>query len=207
MSRNIINISSKCILHKLFILAHDTAHVRCIFTCTQLTSSHCTVALDIFQRTNQPITSICSIDTRNATCHSIRTGDNRALVIAVFNNAVVFAYQATNIAAIAFDGIAIAGNAADFAAVIFCCYSANAVTSIFACEYGRGNIYVFNYRATAQLAEEAAVSLQADNRVSIAVKRSCKFYIASTDSIIGAIALCIHQAAGIYIIFQDIVIA
>ena len=148
-----------------------------------------------------------TINARNAACYSFLTGDNRALVIAVCNTAVVFAYQATNIAAIAFHGITIAGNIADFAAVIFCCYSANAGTSILPCEYRRNDVDVFNYRATAQLAEEAAVSLQANNSVTITVKSSRKGCITTADSVIGALACWIHQAAGIYIIFQDIIIA
>ena len=129
------------------------------------------------------------------------------MVIAVADTAVVFAYKATDITAAAFYGIAIAGNAADFATIIFCCYSANTVISFFAGEYGRNDIYIFDYRAAAQLAKKAAISLQADNRVTITVKRSPKGFIATADSVVSAIAFCIHQAAGIYIIFQDIIIA
>ena len=162
--------------------------------------------MDIFQRTNQPITSICSIDTCNAACYSICTGNNCTLVIAVADATVVLAYQAADITTIAFYSIAIAGNAADAAAVVFCCYSANTVTSITG-EYGGSNVYVFNYRATAQLAKNTAFSLQADNCVTITVKRACKGCSATADSIIGAIACCIHQAAGIDIIFKDIIIA
>ena len=129
------------------------------------------------------------------------------MVIAVADTAVVFAYKATDITAAAFYGIAIAGNAADAAAVIFCCYSANTVTNIITSEYRRSNVDVFNYRATAQLAKNTAFSLQADNCVTITIKRACKSFSASADSVIGAIAFCIYQAAGIYIIFQDIIIA
>ena len=148
-----------------------------------------------------------TINAHNAACYSVRTGDNRALVIAVCNNAVVFAYQAANITAIAFHGITIAGNIADFSTIIFCCYSANTVISIFAGKYGRCDVDVFNYRANAQLAKEVTVSLQADNCVAIAVKRARKGCSATTDSVIGALALYIHQVAGIYIIFQDVIIA
>ena len=148
-----------------------------------------------------------TINARNAACYSILTGDNRALVIAVCNTAVVFAYQAADITAAAFYGIAVAGNAADFATVVFCCYSANTGISLLAGEYGRSNVYVFNYRATAQLAKKTAVSLQADNCVTITIKRACKSCSAAADSVIGAIAFCIYQAAGIYIIFQDKIIA
>ncbi len=150
---------------------------------------------------------ICTINARNTACYSICTGDNGALVIAVADAAVVFAYKATDITAAAFYGIAIAGNAADAAAVIFCCYSANTVTSIITGEYGRSNVDVFNYRATAQLAKNTAFSLQADNCVTITIKRACKSFIATADSVIGAIACCIHQTAGIDIIFQDKIIA
>ena len=202
MSRNIVNI---VFIHQKLILAHDTAKIRCILTCHQITSSHSTIALDVVDCA--PYTCICTINARNAACHSIRTGNNCALVIAVADAAVVFAYQATDITAIAFHGITIAGNIADFAAVIFCCYSANAGTSILACEYRRNDVDVFNDRATAQHSEEATFSLQADNRVAIAVKHSRKGFIASTDSVIGAIAFCIYQATGIDIIFQDIIIA
>ena len=130
------------------------------------------------------------------------------MVIAVADTAIVFAYKATDITAAAFYGIAIAGNAADAAAVIFCCYSANTI-SILTGEYGRSNVDVFNYRATAQLAKNTAFSLQADNCVTITIKRACKSFSfsATADSVIDAIAICIHQAAGIYIIFQDIIIA
>ena len=150
---------------------------------------------------------ICTINARNAACYSICTGDNGALVIAVADAAVVFAYKATDIAAATFYGIAIAGNAADAAAVIFCCYSANTGTSIFAGEYGRSDVDVFDYRTIAQRAKKTAFSLQADNRVTIAVKSSCKGCITTADSVIGAIAICIHQTAGIDIIFQDKIIA
>ena len=153
-------------------------------------------------------TFIClgTINARNTACYSTFTGDNGAMVIAVADTAVVFAYKATDRTAAAFYGIAIAGNAADAAAVIFCCYSANTVTSITG-EYGRSNVDVFNYRATAQLAKNTAFSLQADYCVTITIKRACKSFSAAADSIIGAIAICIHQAAGIDIIFQDIIIA
>ena len=200
MSRNIINIKCK----RLFILTHDTAQVRCILTCTQITSCHRTVALNIFQHTDKPFTSICAIHACNAACHSIRAGDNCTLVIAVSNTAVVFAYKATDITAAAFYGIAIAGNTADFATVIFCCYGANTVTCCFAGEYGRSDVYIFNYCALSKLTENTAISLQADNRVAIAVKSARKGCIAPADSVI---ACCIHQAAGIYIIFQGIIIA
>ena len=147
-------------------------------------------------------TCFCTINARNTACYSICTGDNGAMVIAVADTAVVFAYKATDITAAAFYGITIAGNAADAAAVIFCCYSANTI-SILTGEYGRSNVDVFDYRATAQLAKKAAVSLQADNCVTITIKRACKSFIATADSVIGAI----HQTAGIDIIFQDIIIA
>ena len=204
MSRNIVNI---VFIQQHLILAHDTAQIRCILTCTQRTCSHRTVALDIFQRTNKEITGICAIYARNTACYSICTGDNCTLVSAVADGAVVFAYKATDNAAATFYGITVAGNAADAAAVIFCCYSANTVTSINTSEYGRSNVDVFNYRATAQLAKNTAFSLQADNCVTITIKRACKSCIATADSIIGAIAFCIHQAAGIDIIFQDKIIA
>ena len=161
--------------------------------------------MDVVDRA--PYTCICTINARNTACYSTCTGDNGALVIAVADAAVVFAYKATDITAAAFYGIAIAGNAADAAAVIFCCYSANTVISIITGEYGRSDVDVFNYRATAQLAKNTAFSLQADNCVTITIKRACKSFIATADSIIGAIAICIHQAAGIDIIFQDIIIA
>ena len=154
-----------------------------------------------------PYTCICTINARNTACYSTCTGDNGALVIAVADAAVVFAYKATDITAAAFYGIAIAGNAADFATVVFCCYSANTVTNIITGEYGRSDVDVFNYRATAQLAKNTAFSLQADNCVTITIKRACKSCIASADSVIGALAICIHQAAGIDIIFQDKIIA
>ena len=150
-----------------------------------------------------PYTCICTINARNTACYSTCTGDNGALVIAVADATVVFAYKATDITTIAFYGIAIARDTADAAAVIFCCYSANTGTVLLTCKYRRNDVDVFNYRATAQLAKKAAFSLQADNRVAIAVKYSRKGFIASTDSII----CCIHQAAGIYIIFQDVIIA
>ena len=216
MGGNIINIRVQCRSQTAnkrmhFVDADNAAQIRCVLTSSQAGSCHSTVALNIIYITDLRHKSIpiksTGINARNTACYSIRTGDNRTLVIAVSNTAVVFAYQATNITAIAFHSIAIAGNIADGAAVIFCCYSANAVTSIFACEYGRGNVYVFNYRTSAQLAKEATVSLQADNRMTIAIKCSRKFYIASTNSIIGALAICIYQAAGIYIIFQDVIIA
>ena len=203
MSRNIINIKCK----KLFILTHDTAQVRCILTCTQITNCHRTVALNIFQHTDKPFTSICAINACNAACHSTRAGDNCTLVIAVSNTAVVFAYKATDITAAAFYGIAIAGNTADFATDIFCCYGANTVISFFACEYGRSNVYIFNYRTITKLAKNTAISLQADNRVAIAVKGARKGCSTTADSVIGALACSIHQAAGIYIIFQGIIIA
>ena len=149
----------------------------------------------------------CTINARNTACYSTCTGDNGALVIAVADAAVVFAYKATDITAAAFYGITIAGNAADAAAVIFCCYSANTVTNIITGEYGRSDVDVFDYRATAQLAKNTAFSLQADNCVTITIKRACKSFIATADSVIGAIACCIHQTAGIDIIFQDKIIA
>ena len=99
MSRNIVNI---VFIQQHLILAHDTAQIRCILTCTQRTSSHCTVALDIFQRTDKPISRICTIYTRNTACYSTCTGDNGALVIAVADAAVVFAYKATDRTAAAF---------------------------------------------------------------------------------------------------------
>ena len=105
-----------------------------------------------------PYTCICTINARNTACYSTCTGDNGALVIAVADAAVVFAYKATDRTAAAFYGIAIAGNAADAAAVIFCCYSANTVTSINTGEYGRSNVDVFNYRTTAQLAKNTALA-------------------------------------------------
>ena len=151
-------------------------------------------------------TCFCTINARNTACYSICTGDNGALVIAVADAAVVFAYKATDITAAAFYGIAIAGNAADAAAVIFCCYSTNTVTNIITGEYGRSDVDVFNYRAT-QLPKNTAFSLQADNCVTITIKRACKSFIATADSVIGAIACCIHQTAGIDIIFQDKIIA
>ena len=216
MGGNIINIRVQCSSQTTnkfmpFVYADNAAQIRCILTSSHAVSCHSTVALNIIYITDfcfksLPIKST-AIDTRNTACHSARTGDHCALVIAVADTTVVFAYQAADIAVAAFDSITIAGNIADFAAVIFCCYSADAVTSIFSCEYGRGNVYVFNYRTSAQLAKEATVSLQADNRVAIAVKRARKFCSATADSIIGALALCIHQAAGIYIIFQDVIIA
>ena len=153
-----------------------------------------------------PYTCICTINARNTACYSTCTGDNGALVIAVADVAVVFAYKATDITAAAFYGITIAGNAADAAAVIFCCYSANTI-SILTGEYGRRNVDVFNYRATAQLAKNTAFSLQANNSVTITVKSSRKGCISTADSVIGAIAICIHQTAGIDIIFQDKIIA
>lgn len=104
------------------------------------TSSHSTVALDVVDCAT--FICICTINARNTACYSTCTGDNGALVIAVADAAVVFAYKATDITAAAFYGIAIAGNAADAAAVIFCCYSANTVTSFFAGEYGRSNVDV-----------------------------------------------------------------
>ena len=207
MSRNIVNIINPRHPRKLFILTHDTAQVRCIQTFTQITSCHRTIALNIFYITDWPPVNSTAIHACNAACHSIRAGDNCTLVIAVSNTAVVFAYKATDITAAAFYGIAIAGNAADAAAVIFCCYSANTVTNIITGEYRRSNVDVFNYRATAQLAKNTAFSLQADNCVTITIKRACKSFSASADSIIGAIACWIHQAAGIDIIFQDIIIA
>ena len=136
MSRNIINIICK----KPFILTYDTAQVRCKLTFTQLTSCHRTVALNIiYIRDCTPGTST-AIHACNAACHSIRSGDNCTLVIAVSNTAVVFAYKATDITAAAFYGIAITGNATDFATIIFCCYGANTVTCFFAGEYGRSDV-------------------------------------------------------------------
>ena len=161
--------------------------------------------MDVVDRA--PYTCICTINARNTACYSTCTGDNGALVIAVADVAVVFAYKATDRTAAAFYGIAIAGNAADAAAVIFCCYSANTVTNIITGEYRRSNVDVFNYRATAQLAKNTAFSLQANNCMTITIKRACKSFSAAADSIIGAIACCIHQATGIDIIFQDIIIA
>ena len=195
MSRNIVNI---VFIHQKLILAHDTAKIRCILTCHQITSSHRTVALDVVDCA--PFICICTINPCNAACYSVRTGDNRTLVIAVADTAIIFAYQAADIAAAAFHSITIAGNIADCAAVIFCCYSANAGIVLLTCKYRRNDVDVFNYRATAKLAKKAAFSLQADNRVAIAVKHSRKGFIASTDSVI-------YQAAGIYIIFQDIIIS
>ena len=161
--------------------------------------------MDVVDRA--PYTCICTINARNTACYSTCTGDNGAMVIAVADAAVVFAYKAADITAAAFHSIAIAGDAADGAAVVFCCYSANIVTSIFTGEYGRSNVYVFNYRATAQLAKNTVFSLQANNCVTITIKCACKSCSATADSIIGAIAFCIHQAAGIDIIFQDKIIA
>ena len=207
MSRNIVNIINPRHPRKLFILTHDTAQVRCIQTFTQITSCHRTVALNIFYITDWPPVNSTAIHACNAACHSIRAGDNCTLVIAVSNTAVVFAYKATDNAAATFYGITVAGNAADAAAVIFCCYSANTVTSINTSEYGRSNVDVFNYRATAQLAKNTAFSLQANNCMTIAVKSALKGCIATADGVIGALACCIHQAAGIYIIFQGIIIA
>ena len=201
MSRNIVNI---VFIQQHLILAHDTAQIRCILIFSQDTSSHSTVALDVVDCAT--FICICTINARNAACYSICTGDNGALVIAVADAAVVFAYKATNITAAAFYSITIAGNAADAAAVIFCCYSANTI-SILTGEYGRRNVDVFDYRATAQLAKNTAFSLQADNCVAITVKRACKGCSATADSVIGAIAICIHQTAGIDIIFQDKIIA
>ena len=201
MSRNIVNI---VFIQQHLILAHDTAQIRCILIFSQDTSSHSTVALDVVDCAT--FICICTINARNAACYSICTGDNGALVIAIADAAVVFAYKATNITAAAFYSITIAGNAADAAAVIFCCYSANTI-SILTGEYGRRNVDVFDYRATAQLAKNTAFSLQADNCVAITVKRACKGCSATADSVIGAIAICIHQTAGIDIIFQDKIIA
>ena len=201
ISRNIVNI---VFIQQHLILAHDTAQIRCILIFSQDTSSHSTVALDVVDCAT--FICICTINARNAACYSICTGDNGALVIAIADAAVVFAYKATNITAAAFYSITIAGNAADAAAVIFCCYSANTI-SILTGEYGRRNVDVFDYRATAQLAKNTAFSLQADNCVAITVKRACKGCSATADSVIGAIAICIHQTAGIDIIFQDKIIA
>ena len=194
MSRNIVNIK--------LILAHDAAKVRCILTCPQITSSHRTVALDVVDCS--PFICICTINACNTACYSTCTGDNGALVIAVADATVVFAYKATDITAAAFYGITIAGNAADCAAVIFCCYSANTGTVLLTCKYRRNDVYVFNYRATAKLAKNTAFSLQADNCVTITIKRACKSCSAAADSVIGAI---VYQATGIDIIFQDIIIA
>ena len=204
MSRNIVNIV--CIQQQL-ILADNTSQIRRKLTCRQTISSHSTIALDVVDCA--PYTCICTINARNTACYSTFTGDNGAMVIAVADTAVVFAYKATDITAAAFYGIAIAGNIADGAAVIFCCYSANTVISILTGEYGRSDVDVFNYRATAQLAKNTAFSLQADNCVTITIKRACKSFSfsATADSVIGAIAFCIHQTAGIDIIFQDIIIA
>ena len=201
MSRNIVNI---VFIQQHLILAHDTAQIRCILIFSQDTSSHSTVALDVVDCAT--FICICTINARNAAYYSICTGDNGALVIAIADAAVVFAYKATNITAAAFYSITIAGNAADATAVIFCCYSANTI-SILTGEYGRRNVDVFDYRATAQLAKNTAFSLQADNCVAITVKRACKGCSATADSVIGAIAICIHQTAGIDIIFQDKIIA
>ena len=194
-----------------FVDTDNTSQIRRRLTCRQTSSCHRTVALNIFYITDFcfKITTVKStaIYACNAACYSIRAGDNCTLVIAVADAAVVFAYKATDITTAAFYGIAIAGNAADFATIIFCCYSANTGTSIFAGEYGRNNVYIFDYRATAQLAKKAAISLQANNSVTITVKSSRKGCITTADSVIGALACWIHQAAGIYIIFQDIIIA
>ena len=215
MSGNIINISihlrSQNTKFMFFVDTDNTSQIRCILICRQTSSCHRTVALNIINITDfrfkiTPVKST-AINACNAACYSIRPGDNCTLVIAVSNTAVVFAYKATDITAAAFYGIAIAGNAADFATIIFCCYSANTVTSIITGEYGRSDVDVFNYRATAQLAKNTAFSLQADNCVTITIKRACKSCSATADSVIGALAFCIHQAAGIYIIFQDIIIA
>ena len=161
--------------------------------------------MDVVDRA--PYTCICTINARNTACYSTCTGDNGALVIAVADATVVFAYQATDITAAAFYGIAIAGNTADFAAVVFCCYSADAGIVLLTGEYGRSNVYVFDYRATAKLAKNTAFSLQADNCVTITIKRTRKGCSAAADSLIGAIACCIYQATGIDIIFQNIIIA
>ena len=215
MSGNIINISihlrSQNTKFMFFVDTDNTSQIRCILICRQTSSCHRTVALNIINITDfrfkiTPVKST-AINACNAACYSIRPGDNCTLVIAVSNTAVVFAYKATDITAATFYGIAIAGNAADFATIIFCCYSANTVISIITGEYGRSDVHVFDYRTTAQLAKKAAISLQADNRMTITVKRAPKGFIATANSVIGALAFCIHQAAGIYIIFQDIIIA
>ena len=215
MSGSIINISIKLRSQKTKVMfcvnTDNTSQIKCILTCRQNSSCHRTVALDIFYSTDFefPIIPVnnTAIYARNAACYSIRAGDNCTLVIAVADGAVVFAYKATDITAAAFYGIAIAGNTADAATIIFCCYSANTVTSCFAGEYGGNDIYIFDYRTIAQRAKKTAISLQADNRMAITVKRSRKGYIATADSVIGALACCIHQPAGIYIIFQGIIIA
>ena len=188
MSRNIVNIVfiQQHLIQQHLILAHDTAKVRCILTCPQITSSHSTVALDVVD------CATFIINARNTACYSICTGDNGAMVIAVADVAVVFAYKATDRTAAAFYGIAIAGNTADFAAVVFCCYSADAGIVLLTGEYGRSNVYVFDYRATAKLAKNTAFSLQADNCVTITIKRTRKGFIATADSVVSAIAFCIH---------------
>ena len=218
MGGNIINIRVQCRSQTAnkrmhFVDADNTAQIRCVLTSSQAGSCHSTVALNIIYITDLRHKSIpiksTGINARNTACYSTFTGDNGAMVIAVADTAVVFAYKATDITAAAFYGIAIAGNIADGAAVIFCCYSANTVISILTGEYGRSDVDVFNYRATAQLAKNTAFSLQADNCVTITIKRACKSFSfsATADSVIGAIAFCIHQTAGIDIIFQDIIIA
>ena len=66
---------------------------------------------------------------------------------------------------------------------------------------------LFNYRIVTKLAKKTAISLQADNRMAITVKGARKGCSTTADSVIGAIACSIHQAAGIYIIFQGIIIS
>ena len=148
MSGNIINISikfrSQNTKFMFFVDTNNTSQIRCILTCRQTSSCHRTVALSIFYITDFCIQSTpvksTAINACNTACYSTRAGDNCTLVIAVADAAVVFAYKATDITAAAFYGIAIAGNAADGATVIFCCYGANTVTCFFAGEYGRSDV-------------------------------------------------------------------